>query len=454
MSKISRRQFIKTAGVGTLAASAVVACGDKKTANKITSSVSSETQGPEEMPLRSCGEDKVSLLGYGCMRWQMIKDENGNDIIDQDSVNELVDYAISHGVNYFDSAPVYLQGQSEQAAGKALSRYPRESYYIATKLSNMRSANPTFEEGVAMYKQSLKNYNTDYIDYYLLHYLGDYATFKRRIEDNGLMEYFLKERELGHIKKLGFSFHGLQPGFDELMQVHDKYHFDFVQIQMNYADWTHASGNNTNAEYLYNELDKRELPIVIMEPLLGGSLASVPQNVTKEMKTREPDKSVASWAFRFVGSYPRVLTVLSGMTYMEHLQDNLETFLHFKPLNDEEKQFLQDMAGVIKNYPLVGCTGCQYCMPCPYGINIPAIFKHYNSCVNTGLIAESKEQENFKKLKKAYLTSYDKAIEGIRQADHCIGCNHCVAACPQRIRIPQELQRIDQYVEKLKQETL
>jgi hypothetical protein len=142
------------------------------------------------------------------------------------------------------------------------------------------------------------------------------------------------------------------------------------------------------------------------------------------------------------------------MTYMEHLEDNLKTFLHFKPLNDEEMEFLKEAAGLIRKYPLIPCTNCQYCMPCPYGIDIPTIFKHYNSCVNDGFIAQSTDQKDFKKLKKIYLSTYDKAVETIRQADHCISCNTCVSHCPQHIRIPRELRRIDNYVEALKQEKL
>ncbi|MCF0178329.1 MAG: 4Fe-4S dicluster domain-containing protein, partial [Bacteroidales bacterium] len=279
-----------------------------------------------------------------------------------------------------------------------------------------------------------------------------YNAFKTRFLDNGLIDYFLHERELGHIRQLGFSFHGNQAGFDEMMELHDKYHWDFVQIQMNYVDWNHASTGACNASYMYEELTKRNIPVVIMEPLLGGSLSSVPDAVAAEMKSREPSKSVASWAFRFVGSKPNVLVALSGMTYMEHLKDNLDTYLHFKPLTESDFNFLEDMAGLIRSYPLVSCTGCQYCMPCPFGIDIPTIFRHYNSQVNSAQMVESVEQADYKKLKRLYLTSYDKALDSVRQADHCIGCNTCLPKCPQHIRIPSELSRIDAYVEKLKRD--
>lgn len=446
---MDRRDFLKKAGLGA-AALGLAACAPKTegSANENNNNTNVlEGKMPQHYP-------GVGLLGYGCMRWKMVKDANGKDIIDQEDVNRLVDYALEHGVTYFDSAPVYLQGQSEEATAKALLRHPRDSYQIATKCSNMGRGPQGMEAGKKMYHQSLEFYQTDHLDYYLLHSLSDYQAFKDRFVDNGLIDYLLEERKKGHIRKLGFSFHGSTDGFDELMKAHDKYHWDFVQIQMNYVDWKHASGRNGNAEYLYNELDKREIPVVIMEPLLGGRLANMPEALASELKSREPERSLASWAFRFCGSHPRVLTVLSGMTYMEHLQDNLHSFLGFKPLTDEELTFLDEVGRKFTEYPLVNCTGCQYCMPCPYGINIPGIFKFYNDNVNGGTYVSSKEQKDYRKARNRYLLAYDKAIPSVRQANHCISCGQCAPRCPQRIRIPQELSRIDKYIENLKQELL
>lgn len=396
----------------------------------------------------------VGVLGYGCMRWPMIKDADGNDIIDQETVNQLVDEALEHGVNYFDTSPVYLKGQSEQATAIALNRHPRESWLLATKLSNF--ANATYENSVKMYRRSLEVFETDHIDYYLLHSIKSSDDFRERFGDTGIMDFLLKEKAAGHIRKLGFSIHSQKEGFDSMMALHDSgaYHWDFVQIQMNYLDWTHAGGRNTNADYLYEELAKRDIPVVIMEPLRGGGLSSLTKHHTEQLKAIEPDRSIASWAFRFCGSFPKVLTALSGMTYKEHLEDNLRTFCGFKPLNEEEFKLLETIADEQSRFPLVGCTGCQYCMPCPYGINIPGVFRFYDNSVIDGTFISSSEQKHYARLRKRYLAGYDAAVESVRQADHCISCGKCAPSCPQHIRIPGELRRIDNYLEEIKQNLL
>lgn len=440
---INRREFFKATGLAALAIGGFNARGK-----------SNDTPTPEGITYRtnSSSGDKVSILGYGCMRWPMAKDENNKDIIDQEATNALVDYAIANGVNYFDTSPVYIQGLSEKATGEALKRHPRESYFIATKLSNF--SNWTRENSMLMYKKSFENLQTDYIDYYLLHSLSGMETLKKRYLDNGMLDFLLEERKAGRIRNLGFSFHGDQKGWDELMATHETYHWDFVQIQLNYMDWRHAGGRNTNAEYLQQELDKRGIQSVIMEPLLGGRLSKVPQHIADRLKERNPQGSVASWAFRFAGTHKGVLCVLSGMTYMEHLQDNLKSYSPLVPLTEDELAFLDETAGLLKKYPTVPCNDCKYCMPCPYGIDIPAILLHYNKCVNEGEVVLSSDDKGYKKARRAYLVSYDRAISELRQAARCIGCDQCSEHCPQHIDIPKEIHRIDRYIEDLRQNTL
>ena len=446
---MKRRDFIKITGAAALAS----ACAPKKTSTP-------EPEGPEEMVYRTNNRngDKVSLLGFGCMRWPMLTDANGRpSVIDQEAVNEMVDYALEHGINYFDTSPAYLMGQSEKAAGIALSCHPRDKYYIATKLSNFGDQSP--EASIKMYHDSFEQLKTDYFDYYLLHSIGRGGkdAFNQRYVQNGMMDFLRKEKEAGRIRNLGFSFHGAKNEFDYFMEMYDSGEqiWDFVQIEMNYVDWKHADGvRNVNADYLYEQLDKRELPIVIMEPLLGGRLANVPEGISRQMKEREPDKSIASWAFRFCGSHPRVLCTLSGMTNMDPLMDNIKTFTHFKPLTEEELEFMEEMAVQMMEYPMINCTDCKYCMPCPWGIDIPGTFQHYNRAITAGTYAQSREQKEYQKLKKAYLVSYDRAVATVRQADHCIACGECLSHCPQSIAIPTQLNRIARYIESLKQDTL
>ena len=446
------REFLKIVGISTATgAAALYGCKPKNetgAANSELGPIATDKMTYRSFP--SLGNDKISILGYGCMRWPTIPNPNGEgEIIDQDAVNELVDYAIAHGVNYFDTAPVYVQGWSEKSTGIALKRHPRESFYLATKLSNF--SNPTRENSMAMYKRSFEELQVDYIDYYLLHSLGGGGmnNFRRRYIDNGMLDFLMEERKAGRIRRLGFSFHGSQEVFDELLALHDQYHWDFVQIQLNYVDW-----NVSNAKGLYESLEKYQIPGIIMEPLLGGRLSKLPDHIVSRLKQRSPESSVASWAFRFAGTPELILTVLSGMTYKEHLQDNIRTYSPLQPLTEDEKEFLYETGRLINQYPTIPCNDCKYCMPCPYGIDIPAILLHYNKCVNEGNIPEDQQDENYRKARRAFLVGYDRSVPKLRQANHCIGCDQCNKHCPQRINIPRQLHRIDRFVEDLKQNIL
>ena len=454
---ISRRSFLGKMGAATLVTTGLSACGprEQNSTNPLV------PEGEMTYRVNPTTGDKVSLLGFGMMRLPSVGGRSareGNEPIDQEMVNRMVDYAIEHGVNYFDTSPAYCRGLSERATGIALARHPREKLFIATKLSNFNVY--TREASMEMYQKSFEELQTDYIDYYLLHSIGGgtgMQTLRDRYIDNGMLDFLLKEREAGRIRNLGFSYHGDVSVFDYLLSKHEEYKWDFVQIQLNYLDWKFAKDinpRNTNAEYLYAELDKRNIPAIIMEPLLGGRLSNVPDNVVKQLKQRDPERSVASWAFRFAGSFPKVLTVLSGMTRMEHLQDNLHSYSPLKPLTDEEFAFLQETARLMMQFDTIPCNDCKYCMPCPYGIDIPAVLLHYNKCLNEGNIASSQQDANYREARRAFLIGYDRSVPKLRQANHCIGCNQCSPHCPQSINIPAEMRRIDEYVEKLKQETL
>lgn len=457
-NNISRRDFLKAMGMAG-ATAGLAACG-----NSTSSSANSDSlKGEMTYRTNPSTGDKVSLLGFGMMRLPSVGGRSareGNEEIDQEMVNRMVDYAIEHRVNYFDTSPAYCRGKSEHATGVALSRHPRNSYFIATKLSNFAPDTWKRENAIAMYHNSLKELRTDYIDYLLLHGIGmgnGMEEYEARYVNNGMLDFLLAEREAGRIRNLGFSYHGDVKVFDRLLAEHDKYQWNFVQIQLNYLDWKYAkqiNPRNTDAEYLYNELAKRNIPAVIMEPLLGGRLSNVPDSIVAMLKQREPEASVASWAFRFAGSQPDVLTVLSGMTRMEHLQDNLHTYSPLQPLSEEEFAFLQQAADRMMQFDTIPCNDCKYCMPCPYGIDIPAILLHYNKCLNEGNIPESSQDADYRRARRAYLIGYDRSVPKLRQASHCIGCNQCSPHCPQRIDIPTELHRIDHFVEQLKQETL
>ncbi|MFA6875698.1 MAG: aldo/keto reductase [Parabacteroides sp.] len=453
---INRRNFLKVMGVGAGAAATVTipGCSPKKDKSMDDADFSTAPVPLDKMTYRTDEHThaKVSLLGYGCMRFPSKTNEKGEDILDQEAVDRLIDYAIAHGINYFDTAPAY--GQSEDVVGISLSRYPRNKYLLATKMSNFDPSTWSLEAAKRMYHNSFKRLKVDYFDYYLLHVVGQGGLehTKTRFIDNGLIDFLMKEREAGRIRNLGFSFHGDVAAYDYMLAQHDKYKWDFVQIQLNYVDWeNHGDDKGLDASYLYGELEKRNIQAIIMEPLLGGRLARLTPTALAMLKKIHPDLSPASWAFRFAGDMPLSLTVLSGMTYMEHLQDNIRTFSPLTPLTADEKQTLKTIADLMLHSELIPCTQCKYCMPCPYGLNIPEVFAHYNRCVNDKMLPKSSADSNYEKARREFLYGYDRSVPKLRQASHCIGCKQCEPKCPQGIAISDEMHRIDKLTENLKQ---
>jgi predicted aldo/keto reductase-like oxidoreductase len=446
----SRRRFLKNLGIGSASMIGLMAVEpfkavafgqDEKTLpdgasvnNKMTYRVNRHTN------------DKLSLLGYGMMR---LPQKDGH--IDQKEVESEVDYAIAHGINYFDTAPVYHGGKSEEAVGKALSRYPRNSYFVATKMSNFDSKDWPLEKAKEIYHNSFKKLQVDYIDYYLLHSVGGKGMeeFSPRFEDNGLLDFLLEEREAGRIRNLGFSYHGNVEVFDYLVDNNDEYNWDFVQIQMNYIDWRHAGRGNTDAEYLYNKLEKAGIQAIIMEPLRGGRLANVPDDSKAQLNALRPNDTPARWAFRWVGSHQNVLTTLSGMTTMNVLKENVETFSPIDMCSEKEYELLAKVADTMSGVPVIPCTDCKYCMPCPFGLDIPGNFALYNKAVNDKILPlPDKGSADYQARIDKVSAMFKEGLNKKQWATKCTDCEACIPKCPQQIRIPSRMTRIVEILQK------
>ena len=436
---ISRRDFLKRLGLGAGSAVAlmameplgVLAQNDKK--NKAT-------QNAMTYRVQHGSGKPISLLGFGMMRLPN----------NQEEVNQLVDYAIEHGVNYFDTAPMYMGGQSEVLTGNALARHPREKFFIATKMSNQNQRLWSFNESKRMYEQSFERLKVDYLDYYLLHSIGGgMDTLKGRFLDNGILDFLLKERKEGRIKNLGFSYHGDVADFDWLLDHNEEYHWDFVQIQMNFLDWRHASLRggrrvDADAEYLYDKCEKLGIQCVVMEPLRGGAFGRMAQELTAQLKAVRPDDSTARWAFRWVGSHPNILTTLSGMNRMEHLEENVKTFSPLEVCTESENALLADIADQMSGFPTIPCTACEYCLPCPYGVDIPGNFAYYNEAVNEHILPlPAPTAANYAEQQQKFIEGFRKALPKAETwARACQDCEECLSKCPQQIRIPNQMARI------------
>ncbi len=400
---------------------------------------------------------KISLLGYGAMRLPTTDGGHANNwakegytssAIDQDLLNRQIKMLLDGGVTYFDTSPAYCRGESEAALGRALkaSGYARKDYLIATKLSNFAPQQYALDACKKMFEASLKALQTDVIDNYLLHSVGNggFETFKKRYLDNGAVDWCADLRAEGRIRKLGFSYHGAKEALDWCLEHHDKYHWDFVQIQMNYVDWRHAkevNARNLDAQYLYETLAKMDIPVVIMEPLLGGRLARYNYALAQALTPLDPEATLAKWALRFCGTFPKVMCVLSGMTHTENIEENLATFSPLKPCSQAELDALERAAQAYLTLNTIPCNSCNYCMPCPYGLDIVALLQFRNSVLTAKTTPSARET----------LKNYAKAVpEELRRADHCTGCGRCSPHCPQSIDIPREIAAIDAWIDDLK----
>ena len=349
-------------------------------------------------------------LGFGLMRLPQ-KDEQ----IDVQQVCKMVDAYIAAGLNYFDTAYVYHSGNSEVAVKEALvKRHPRESFMLATKLPAWEMK--TKEDRDRILNEQLDRTGAGYFDFYLLHSIedGNISVY----EELDCFNWALKKKEEGLIRHFGFSFHG-SPG--TLIKVLDEHpEVEFVQIQLNYADWTNPV---VRSGELYEILHERRIPMIIMEPCKGGTLASLKPELEAKYKALRPDASIASWAFRFVGSLPGVMTILSGMSDEAQMKDNLATFTRFEPLSEAEKAVIDEVTTIMLDTPLIGCTSCRYCCDgCPMNIPIPDVFRAVNT---RRLYNDVFRPQAF----------YNGAVSGHGKASECVACGQCEDVCPQHLPV-------------------
>ena len=361
---------------------------------------------------------ELSALGFGTMRLPLIPGGSGRDI-DQEKLEEMVKYALEHGVNYFDTAVPYHESMSETAVGKALSKYPRESFFLATKypghqISSSYNPEETFEE-------QLKNCAVDYFDFYLMHNINENSVKTYLDPKWGIHDYFKAQKENGRIRHLGFSCHGDVPCMEEFLEVYGDV-VEFCQIQLNYLDWT-LQDAKSKCEFL----NERKLPIWVMESVRGGKLAHFDEETEAEMKAMNPDKSIASWGFRFLQGIEGVTVILSGMSSLEQMMDNVSTFESPNPLNEEETAEVFKVAEKVKNS--VPCTACRYCCDgCPMKLNIPRIISLYN---------------DFKISSSINIAMRQDAMGESGMPSRCIGCGQCSAVCPQKINVPELMVTMD-----------
>lgn len=361
---------------------------------------------------------EASLLGFGCMRFPM---KDGR--IDEAEAEKIMDMAIAEGVNYIDTAYPYHDGESEPFVGRVLKKYDRKSFYLATKLPIWKVEKA--EDVEQIFNEQLERLGVDYIDFYLLHAV-DLEKWHKVLE-LGILDICENLRKQGKIRFFGLSFHDELDAFKEIITYRK---WDFVQLQLNYIDIREQAGMEG-----YEMTKELGIPVIVMEPVKGGTLAKLPPEVDCKFKDYAPDASTASWAMRWCGSLDNVRVILSGMSSAEQVQDNLKTFSDFKPLNEEESKLVADVAAELNSRMRNNCTDCRYCLPCPAGVNIPANFDRWNK------YAVYADKENAMERWTNFSDS--------EKAKNCIGCGACETKCPQKINIRQDLRTLQKEMDEL-----
>ncbi len=364
---------------------------------------------------------ETSLLGFGCMRFPTLADGS----IDEDKAEEMLDTAYEAGVNYFDTAYGYHGGKSEGVVGKALAKRERSSYFLATKLPVWLVEK--WEDAARIFAEQLERLQKDYVDFYLLHALNKESW--QKVKELHLIEVCEELRRQGKIRYLGFSFHDTYEVFEDILTY---YNWDFCQIQYNYMDTEEQAGDKG-----YALAKKLGIPMVIMEPVRGGSLAGFSQDINERFRASDPDASIASYALRWVGSHSNVKVVLSGMSTLEQTRDNLETFGRFHPLDDQEDDMIKDVVRTMRERIQNGCTGCRYCMPCPAGVDIPGSFRVWNDYHVYG---------NYNTVKFAW----ENQIPENAKPKNCVECGKCESLCPQHLSIREDLKKVQRELDDAK----
>ena len=366
--------------------------------------------------------EKLSLLGFGTMRLPT----NPDGSIDEEQVRRMTRYAMDHGVNYFDTAYPYHNGNSERVIGRVLKDYPRDSYYLATKYPGHQILSSGYNPA-EIFEEQLRKCDVEYFDFYLLHNVYEKSMETYLDPRWGIIDYFKEQKRLGRIRHLGFSCHAQTQGLKEFLDICGG-DMEFCQIQMNYLDWT-LQDAKTKCELL----TKRNIPIWVMEPVRGGKLAKLPELQEEKLRALRPEESSAAWCFRWLTEVPNVHVILSGMSDMEQMKDNMKTFSEEKPLSDGERSTLEEIAAVLKGG--VPCTACRYCCDgCPMGLDIPMLLASYNDAKFASAFTVSMRLDSMPK-------------EKLPTA--CVGCGACAEICPQHIDVPGVMREFSEMMKTL-----